>query len=251
MKKSPAPLLIDEIDKVDYEFEALLLEILSVWQISIPKLGTITARTVPFLVLTSNEERRIGEPARPDAQMHGWGGNDSTDPPHTKKTVAERTPNLGQQTPRSLVGCVIVLLSTAFLLWLLIDTQPGPIDNIFRNWITISGVGVLLWLTRRGVFGPVPPVLRHLAALALPLFGFIALLGLLTWPPFWKIADGFGLNRTKIEPAAIFGLIALWVCGSALVALRGLFRWVAKRYEHHGVAVGFGPLYFYFRRRRT
>ncbi len=60
----PCTLLIDEIDKVDHEFEALLLEILSVWQISIPKLGTITARTVPFVVLTSNEERRIGDPLR-------------------------------------------------------------------------------------------------------------------------------------------------------------------------------------------
>jgi hypothetical protein len=58
----PCVLLIDEIDKVDQEFEALLLEILSVWQVSIPKLGTVSARTIPFVVLTSNEERRIGDP---------------------------------------------------------------------------------------------------------------------------------------------------------------------------------------------
>jgi MoxR-like ATPase len=57
----PCVLLIDELDKVDYAFEALLLELLSVWQLSIPKLGTIKADTVPFVVLTSNEERRIGE----------------------------------------------------------------------------------------------------------------------------------------------------------------------------------------------
>jgi len=63
-EEKPCTLLIDEIDKVDYGFEALLLEILSVWQVSIPKLGTITARTVPFVVLTSNEERRIGDPLR-------------------------------------------------------------------------------------------------------------------------------------------------------------------------------------------
>src|SRR5205809_4733753 len=60
----PCVLLVDEIDKVDYEFEALLLEILSDWQLSIPKLGTVSARTVPFVVLTSNEERRIGDPLR-------------------------------------------------------------------------------------------------------------------------------------------------------------------------------------------
>jgi DNA polymerase III delta prime subunit len=54
-------LLIDELDKVDHAFEAMLLELLSVWQLSIPKLGLIKAETIPFVVLTSNEERRIGE----------------------------------------------------------------------------------------------------------------------------------------------------------------------------------------------
>jgi CHAT domain-containing protein len=57
----PCVLLVDEIDKVDQAFEALLLEIFSEWQISVPKLGTIKAKTIPFVVLTSNEERRIGD----------------------------------------------------------------------------------------------------------------------------------------------------------------------------------------------
>lgn len=57
-------LLIDELDKVDHAFEALLLELLSEWRLSIPKLGTIQARSIPFVVLTSNEERRIGDPLR-------------------------------------------------------------------------------------------------------------------------------------------------------------------------------------------
>jgi MoxR-like ATPase len=57
-------LLIDELDKVDQAFEAMLLEILSVWRLSIPKLGTIKAQTIPFVVLTSNEERRLGDPLR-------------------------------------------------------------------------------------------------------------------------------------------------------------------------------------------
>jgi MoxR-like ATPase len=60
----PCVLLVDEIDKVDQEFEALLLEVLSDWQFSISKLGTVKARTVPLVVLTSNEERRIGDPLR-------------------------------------------------------------------------------------------------------------------------------------------------------------------------------------------
>src|SRR6266571_1021201 len=63
-EEKPCVLLVDEIDKVDHEFEALLLEVLSDWQLSIPKLGTVKAKTVPFVVLTSNEERRIGDPLR-------------------------------------------------------------------------------------------------------------------------------------------------------------------------------------------
>ena len=62
----PCVLLIDELDKVDHAFEALLLELLSAWQITVPKLGTIKAEieTVPFVVLSSNEERRLGDPLR-------------------------------------------------------------------------------------------------------------------------------------------------------------------------------------------
>jgi len=60
----PCVLLVDELDKVDHAFEALLLEILSAWQVTVPKLGTIKAETVPFVVLSSNEERRLGDPLR-------------------------------------------------------------------------------------------------------------------------------------------------------------------------------------------
>jgi MoxR-like ATPase len=63
-KSRPCVLLIDELDKVDHAFEALLLEILSAWQITVPKLGTVQAETVPFVVLSSNEERRLGDPLR-------------------------------------------------------------------------------------------------------------------------------------------------------------------------------------------
>ena len=61
---NPCVLLIDELDKVDHAFEAMLLELLSAWTLSIPKLGAIRARSIPFVVLTSNEERRIGDPLR-------------------------------------------------------------------------------------------------------------------------------------------------------------------------------------------
>ena len=53
----PPVLLIDEIDRSDEEFEAFLLELLSDFQVSIPELGTITARQPPFVVITSNRTR--------------------------------------------------------------------------------------------------------------------------------------------------------------------------------------------------
>ncbi|MCU1311229.1 MAG: Carbon monoxide oxidation accessory protein CoxD [Candidatus Angelobacter sp.] len=62
--EKPCVLLVDELDKVDQAFEAMLLELLSEWRLSIPKLGTVEARSIPFVVLTSNEERRIGDPLR-------------------------------------------------------------------------------------------------------------------------------------------------------------------------------------------
>ena len=59
LRESPAVLLVDEIDRVDDEFEAFLLEVLSTHQVSIPELGTITAETPPIVVLTSNRTREL------------------------------------------------------------------------------------------------------------------------------------------------------------------------------------------------
>jgi len=57
-------LLIDEVEKSDPEFEAFLLEVLSDFQVSIPELGTIRARTQPFVVLTSNQTRDLSDALR-------------------------------------------------------------------------------------------------------------------------------------------------------------------------------------------
>lgn len=64
LRDKPCVLLIDEVDKVDQAFEAMLLELLSVWQISVPKLGTVRQKSIPFVVMTSNETRRLGDPLR-------------------------------------------------------------------------------------------------------------------------------------------------------------------------------------------
>jgi MoxR-like ATPase len=57
----PVVLLIDEIDKTDQEFEAMLLELLSDFQITIPELGQVSATTMPIVVLTSNNSRELTE----------------------------------------------------------------------------------------------------------------------------------------------------------------------------------------------
>ena len=61
--RSPV-LLIDELDRADEEFESFLLEILSEWQISIPEIGTIQARSKPHVVLTSNRTRELSDAVR-------------------------------------------------------------------------------------------------------------------------------------------------------------------------------------------
>jgi MoxR-like ATPase len=61
LSEEPTVLLIDEIDRADAEFEAFLLEVLSDFQVSIPELGTLTAKHKPFVVLTSNNTRELSE----------------------------------------------------------------------------------------------------------------------------------------------------------------------------------------------
>jgi MoxR-like ATPase len=63
-REGPPVLLVDEIDRADDGFEAFLLEILSEFQVTIPELGTIRAEHVPYVVLTSNRSREIGDALR-------------------------------------------------------------------------------------------------------------------------------------------------------------------------------------------
>ena len=66
----PPVLLIDEIDRADEEFEAFLLELLSDFQVSIPELGTVTARAIPRVVLTSNGTRELSDALRRRCLYH-------------------------------------------------------------------------------------------------------------------------------------------------------------------------------------
>jgi MoxR-like ATPase len=94
-------LLIDELDKVDHAFEAMLLELLSVWTLSIPKLGTIRARSIPFVVLTSNEERRIGDPLR---RRSFYLRVEHPTAEREAEIVAMRTPEAGAEFHAGLAG---------------------------------------------------------------------------------------------------------------------------------------------------
>jgi len=97
----PCVLLIDELDKVDHAFEAMLLELLSVWQLSIPKLGTIQAKSIPFVVLTSNEERRIGDPLR---RRSFYLRVEHPSAEREAEIVAMRTPDVGAEFHAGMAG---------------------------------------------------------------------------------------------------------------------------------------------------
>ena len=69
-RDKPPVLLIDEVDRADEEFEAFLLELLSDFQVSIPELGTITATSIPHVVLTSNGTRELSDALRRRCLYH-------------------------------------------------------------------------------------------------------------------------------------------------------------------------------------
>src|SRR5207245_4144264 len=72
----PVVLLIDEIDRADEEFEAFLLEVLSDFQITVPELGTISAKQRPYVVLTSNRTRELHDALKRRCLFH-WIGHPS------------------------------------------------------------------------------------------------------------------------------------------------------------------------------
>jgi MoxR-like ATPase len=99
----PVVLLIDEIDKTDQEFEAMLLELLSDFQISIPELGRIEARTQPVVLLTSNNTRELTEALKRRC-LYLW--LDYPDIEHELEIVRLHSPELDAEVARRLVEIV-------------------------------------------------------------------------------------------------------------------------------------------------
>jgi len=101
--EEPVVLLIDEIDKTDQEFEAMLLELLSDFQISIPELGVIEARTQPVVLLTSNNTRELTEALKRRC-LYLWLDYPSLE--HELRIVKLHTPELSDTVARKLVEIV-------------------------------------------------------------------------------------------------------------------------------------------------
>jgi MoxR-like ATPase len=96
-------LLIDEIDRADEAFEAFLLELLSDYQITIPEMGTIHAKHVPYVVLTSNRSRELGDALKRRC-LYQW-----IDYPNLEKEmkiVLTRLPHIEEELARQVVGYV-------------------------------------------------------------------------------------------------------------------------------------------------
>ena len=99
----PVVLLIDEIDKTDQEFEAMLLELLSDFQITIPELGRIEATTHPVVILTSNNSRELTEALKRRC-LYLW--LDYPELEHELQIVHMHTPDLPETVARKLVEVI-------------------------------------------------------------------------------------------------------------------------------------------------
>jgi MoxR-like ATPase len=103
--RSPEPvvLLVDEVDRIEMETEALLLEVLDSFQVTIPELGTVTAQSMPLVVLTSNNTRELSEALkRRCLYLH----IDYPTPEREQEILATRVPGLPAQLAQSIAAMV-------------------------------------------------------------------------------------------------------------------------------------------------
>lgn len=103
ISERPALLLVDEVDKSDPEFEAFLLEVLSDFQVSIPELGTITARHVPLVILTSNNSRELSDALKRRC-LHLY--IDFPDEVQEREIVKMKVPGISETLARQVVEAV-------------------------------------------------------------------------------------------------------------------------------------------------
>ena len=123
-----AVLLIDEVDRADDEFEAFLLEVLSDFQISIPEIGTIKARSRPVVILTSNRTRELHDALRRRCLYH-WIGYPTAE--REVEIVLVREPGAAEQLTRKVVRAVHRLRE------LDLTKPPGVAETI--DWVRTLG----------------------------------------------------------------------------------------------------------------
>ena len=125
-------LLIDEIDRADEEFEAYLLEILSDFQITIPELGTIKARTRPVVILTANGTRDLSDALR---RRCLYSYVDYPDRDTELSILAKRAPGLEPRLARQIVGVVQALRREE------LQKKPGVAEML--DWAAaLAGLGI-------------------------------------------------------------------------------------------------------------
>ncbi len=143
-------LLIDEIDRADEEFEAFLLELLSDWQVSIPELGTLSAKEVPHTILTSNRVRELSDALRRRC-LYLW----IDYPPFDKELQIVRVsvPGLSEQMSAQLVSVVQLLRR------LTLDKPPGVAESL--DWAAALAVMNIERLDRDALQTTVSALLKH------------------------------------------------------------------------------------------
>ena len=103
LSDEPTVLLIDEVDKSDAEFEAFLLEVLSDFQISVPEIGTLKAKHIPFVVLTSNSSREMSDALkRRCLHLH----IDFPDAQRETEIVKLKVPGIDQKLTDDVIGLI-------------------------------------------------------------------------------------------------------------------------------------------------
>ena len=121
LQRSPAVLLVDEVDRADDEFEAFLLEVLSTYQVSIPEFGTVAAATPPVVVLTSNRTRDLHDALKRRCLYH-WIDHPGLD--REVEIVRSRAPEVSAELTRQVVGVVQQLRDTG------LQKPPGVAETI-------------------------------------------------------------------------------------------------------------------------
>src|SRR5215471_16979662 len=131
-REQPPVLLIDEIDRADEEFEAFLLELLSDFQVTIPELGTIAARSIPRVVLTSNGTRELSDALRRRCLYHYV---DFPDVEREARIITTRIPGIDTALAAQVARTVAAVRAED------LRKVPGVAETL--DWAaTLAGLGV-------------------------------------------------------------------------------------------------------------